>query len=394
VGSARKEFEISTEPSASNECVPARNRFAFPARRPSVDRRGTELSVPADLSKSLVIGISSRALFDLEEADAVYRTEGSKAFARYQLEREHVILKPGAGFPIVQSILDLNAKVQGHRRAEVVVMSRNSPATSLRMFHSIDYYGLDIQRAALAGGASLAPYLKAFSVDLYLSADEGDVKKALSDGIAAAAIYPTATEINPYEEIRIAFDGDAVLFSEQADLIFTEQGPEAFVEYERNHALDPLPEGPFGRLLRTLSILQKDPHFEKPPIRIALVTSRSMPAHLRVLYTLRAWNVDIDEAFFMGGVAKTEILRAFRPHIFFDDQESHCRAAADVVSTARVLRGLTQTVSVTIGEKVDDPSTVQHEITEVIDPAASPQNWVSHNVAIGTEDQESKRAQV
>jgi 5'-nucleotidase len=348
--------------------------------------------MPADLSKSLVIGISSRALFDLEEADDVHRKHGNKAYATYQLEHEEVTLAPGAGFPIVQAILDLNKKVQGHRPADVVIMSRNSPATSLRMFRSIEYYGLDIQRAVLASGAPLAPYLNAFSVDLYLSADEQDVRKALSDGIAAAVIYPTAKEISPYDEIRIAFDGDAVLFNDEADLIFNEKGAEAFFEFERIHAQDPLPEGPFGRLLRMLSILQKDPQFKKPPIRTALVTSRGMPAHLRVLYTLRAWNVEIDEAFFMGGVAKTEILRTFRPHIFFDDQESHCRAAAEVVSTGRVPSGLPHTASVIIVGEENNTSSVQQQITEVIVPVESQQIWASHRLAIGPEDQETKSA--
>jgi 5'-nucleotidase len=348
--------------------------------------------MPADLSKSLVIGVSSRALFDLEEADMFHRKHGNKAYASYQLEREDVTLAPGAGFPIVQAILDLNTKVQGHRPAEVVIMSRNSPATSIRMFRSIEYYGLDIQRAVLASRAPLAPYLKAFSVDLYLSADEQDVQKAISDGIAAAVIYPTAREISPYDEIRIAFDGDAVLFNDEADLIFKEKGAEAFFEFERTHAQDPLPDGPFGRLLRTLSILQRDAQFAKPPIRTALVTSRGMPAHLRVLYTLRAWNVEIDEAFFMGGVAKTEILRAFRPHIFFDDQEAHCRAAADVVSTGRVPRGLTSAASVIIAGEANDPSNVQQQFTEVIVPIESLENWAGHHLASGSEDEEVRSA--
>jgi 5'-nucleotidase len=147
--------------------------------------------------------------------------------------------------------------------------------------------------------------LSAFSVDLYLSADETDVRKAVESGIAAAVIYPTAKEVNPSEEIRIAFDGDAVLFSDEADRIYREEGPSAFFEHERLHAQDPLPAGPFGRLLRTLAILQNSPQFKRPPIRTALVTSRGMPAHLRVLYTLRAWNIEIDEAFFMGGVPKS-----------------------------------------------------------------------------------------
>jgi len=332
--------------------------------------------MPADLSKSLVIGISSRALFDLEEANAVFEKEHKAGYARYQLEREHEILQPGTGFPIVKAILELNKKVEGRRHAEVVIMSRNSPATSLRLFHSIDHYGLDVHSAVLSGGASLAPYLSAFSVDLYLSADETDVRKAVESGIAAAVIYPTAKEVNPSEEIRIAFDGDAVLFSDEADRIYTEEGPSAFFEHERLHAQDPLPAGPFGRLLRTLAILQNSPQFKRPPIRTALVTSRGMPAHLRVLYTLRAWNIEIDEAFFMGGVPKTGILQAFRPHIFFDDQESHCRLASPFVPTARVPSAFeTQEINVTApadpGLAIES-STESREILEAAALAAEP----------------------
>jgi 5'-nucleotidase len=293
--------------------------------------------MPADLSKSLVIGISSRALFGLEEANAVFEAQGKRGYAKHQIEREHVILPCGPGFPIVKSILELNNLAEGHRPAEVVIMSRNSPATSLRLFRSIEHYGLDIQRAVLSGGASLAPYLSAFSVDLYLSMYEDDVRKAVESGIAAAVIYPNATEVSPSQEIRIAFDGDAVLFNDEADRIYRDRGPRAFFEHEQQNAQNPLPEGPFGRLLRTLSILQRSEQSTQPPIRTALVTSRGLPAHLRVLYTLRAWDIEIDEAFFMGGVAKTEILKAFRPHIFFDDQESHCGPAAEFVPTARVL---------------------------------------------------------
>jgi 5'-nucleotidase len=293
--------------------------------------------MPVDLSHTLVIGVSSRALFDLEDANRVFDTQGVDAYARYQMERVEEVLAPGAGFPLIKALLQLNKASTGPRKAEVVIMSRNSPATSLRMFHSIRHYQLDILRAALAGGASLAQYLLAFDVDLFLSAHDEDVRAALSGGIPAARIYPTPANVaDPREQIRIAFDADAVLFSAEAERIYRERGLAAFLEHEVANAQKPLPEGPFAKLLRTLSDLQADGTFLKPPIRIAVVSARNMPAHERVIRTLLAWKVRVDEAFFMGGVSKTKVLEAFAPHIFFDDQEAHCAPAAGTVPTARV----------------------------------------------------------
>jgi 5'-nucleotidase len=298
--------------------------------------------MPVDLSQSLVIGVSSRALFDLEEANRVYVTDGVDAYARYQLEHVDEILQPGTGFPLIQAILRLNDRGgpgtgTEPRRAEVVIVSKNNPATSLRLFGAIKHHGLDIQRAILTGGAPTAPYLQSFDMDLFLSASPADVSQALSAGIAAGLIYPTPwTLADPRDQIRIAFDGDAVLFSDDSEQIFQQQGLPAFQEHETVNAHVPLAEGPFAKLLRTLSLLQGDSPAESSPIRLALVTARSMPAHERVIRTLHAWNVRIDEAFFMGGVSKTPILQTFNPHIYFDDQESHCFPASKIVPTARV----------------------------------------------------------
>jgi 5'-nucleotidase len=298
-------------------------------------------NMPADLSKSLVIGISSRALFDLEEANSIHDEQGLAAYSAFMQKNEGLPLGKGSGFDLVKAILDLNGKISGHRPCEVVIMSKNSPATSFCLFNSVAHYELEIERAVLAGGARLAPYLRAFSVDLYLSADEVDVRAAIDAKIAAAVIYPTPSQaVDPRKEIRIAFDGDAVLFSDEAERIYKDDGFEAFIEHEKQKAREQLPEGPFARLLHTLSVLQKDSHFTVPPIRTALVTARSMPSHMRVLNTLRAWDVHVDEAFFMGGVEKTEILRAFNPHIFFDDQHAHCSSASGFVSTGHVPYGV------------------------------------------------------
>ncbi|NEX60569.1 5'-nucleotidase [Noviherbaspirillum galbum] len=296
--------------------------------------------MPVSLDNLLVVGISSRALFDLETEEAIFRTQGLDAYRQHQIDNEHEILKLGAGFALVKALLRLNALTENRRFVEVVIMSRNSSETSLRIFNSIKHYGLDITRAVLSGGASLTPYLRAFNVSLFLSLHEEDVQASIDAGVAAAILYQKPENaLAELDQIRIAFDGDAVIFSDESEQIFQAQGIEAFERHERENALKPLPEGPFARLLKALSYIQT--HFRAPdgraaPIRTALVTARSSPAHERVIRTLRAWDVAIDETFFMGGVGKSEVLAAFRPHIFFDDQPGHCDRAAPLVQTGRV----------------------------------------------------------
>lgn len=290
------------------------------------------------LDDLLVIGISSRALFDLEHENRIFEGEGLNAFRLHQIANEQVILKPGVAFPLVKALLHLNT-LQKERRVEVVVMSRNSSETSLRIFNSISHYGMDITRAALTGGASLSPYLKAFQIGLFLSFDEQDVQAAINSGIAAAMLYPSQSSNENEEQIRIAFDGDAVLFSDESERIYQEQGLEAFERHEREKAIQPLAEGPFAKLLKTLAQIQQQAASKSnapPPLRTALVTARSSPAHERVIRTLRAWDIVIDETFFMGGIHKAAVLEAFRPHMFFDDQHTHCARASEVVPTARV----------------------------------------------------------
>jgi len=293
--------------------------------------------MPYDLSKYLVIGISSRALFDLSMENEIFEKEGLERYVKYQHEHEEDILTPGTGFALVKAILQLNKIAPDKRKTEVIIMSRNSADTSLRIFNSIEYYGLDITRAALVGGASLAPYLSAFNVDLFLSAAEDDVQAAIDANVAAGLIYsfPGSCDDN-IEQIRIAFDGDAVLFSEESEMIFQKEGLESFLDHEKRNARKVLPDGPFAKLLRTLSFLQLESKLGTPPIRTALVTARNSPAHERVIRTLRAWKVRVDEAFFLGGVEKSEVLKAFGAHIFFDDQDIHCTPASELVPVARV----------------------------------------------------------
>lgn len=229
-----------------------------------------------DLTKFLVIGISSRALFDLSLEDDIFMNEGLERYIEYQHEHEDDVLKPGSGFPLVRALLRLNEWFPDQRKTEVIIMSRNTADTSMRIFNSIAHYGLDITRAALTGGASLAPYLKAFDIDLFLSASEEDVQAAIDANVAAGFIYahPELYETD-IDQIRIAFDGDAVLFSDESELIYKNEGLEAFLKHEKDNARKMLPEGPFAKLLKTISYLQHDIEVDISPIRTALVTARN-----------------------------------------------------------------------------------------------------------------------
>ena len=291
-----------------------------------------------DLNQKLVVGISSRALFDLEEENKIYEEEGLEAYEAYQIAHESDILKPGTAFPLIKALHRLNDGDE--RLTEIIVLSKNSANTSLRIFRSIEEYGLDISRAALVGGAPIAPYLESFRTDLFLSADESDVQEAINANFAAGIICtPNELPIRADEEIsqiRIAFDGDAVIFSDESEKIYQTKGLAAFTEYERENAMKPLPEGPFAKLLKTISYVQKQFGETDMPIRTALVTARNAPAHERVIRTLRAWNVRIDEAFFLGGIQKSDVLKAFGAHIFFDDQSVHTDPASKMVPSARV----------------------------------------------------------
>lgn len=290
------------------------------------------------LDDKLVIGVSSRALFDLEEENRIFEEQGLEAYSKYQAEHENDILKPGTAFPLVKALQKLNAN--GRYLTEIIIMSKNSSDTSLRIFNSIEHYGLNISRAALVGGASISPYLGAFKTDLFLSANENDVQEAINANIASGIICDHSDlPINPDDEIpqiRIAFDGDAVIFSDESEKIFQAEGLTAFEEHEKMNSQNPLPEGPFAKLLKTLSLIQKQFPKDESPIRTALVTARNAPAHERVIRTLRAWDVRIDEVFFLGGVRKSDVLKAFNANIFFDDQPAHTDPASKLVPSARV----------------------------------------------------------
>jgi 5'-nucleotidase len=288
----------------------------------------------------LVVAISSRALFDLDESHRIFETQGKEAFCNYQIEREDEPLPPGVAFPLVKKLLALNHKLKGSQLVEVILLSRNSADTGLRIFNSIQTHGLEITRAAFTSGNSPYGYISPFGAHLFLSANAEDVIKALQAGYAAATICSTPPETNENEQLRIAFDGDAVLFSDEAERIYQSKGLEAFAENEKAEAKRPLSGGPFKDFLSALHRLQNLFDQGDSPIRTALVTARAAPAHERVVRTLRVWGIRIDEALFLGGMDKGAFLDAFGADIYFDDQIGHCESASEHVPTGHVPHGI------------------------------------------------------
>lgn len=286
----------------------------------------------------LVVVISSRALFDLDESHRIFEQGGEDAYSRHQIEKEDEPLAPGVAFPLAKKLLALNGPEAA--RVEVILISRNSADTGLRIFNSIRHHGLDITRAAFTRGESPYRYIGAFGAHLFLSADAGDVRKALEAGIAAATILPSATGQNTDGQLRIAFDGDAVLFSDESERIYAADGLDAFNRNEAEAKDQPLSGGPFRPFLAALHEIQSGYPANASPIRTALVTARGAPAHERVIRTLRSWGIRIDEALFLGGRDKGEFLKAFGADIFFDDQTRHCKSAANHVAAGHVPFGV------------------------------------------------------
>lgn len=293
----------------------------------------------AHAPEQLVIAISSRALFDLSESHRVFEEQGLEAYQRYQIAHEEEPLAPGDAFVLVKKLLRIN-QLLGSSRVEVILLSRNSADTGLRVFNSINHYELAITRAAFCGGDSPYRYIRAFNSHLFLSTDGGDVRHALESGIAAATILPSEVQSRVDGPLKFAFDGDAVLFSDEAEKIYKASGLEAFTASERLAANQPLSGGPFKPFLAALQKLQMEFAPGESPIRTGLFTARSAPTHERVVKTLRAWNIRIDESLFLGGRDKGEFLRAFEADVFFDDQESHCESARSHVATGHVPSGV------------------------------------------------------
>jgi 5'-nucleotidase len=298
--------------------------------------------MPVSFDGKLVVAISSRALFDLEESNRVFEEEGVEAYHRYQLARENEVLAPGIALPLVKKLLALNVRAPARPRVEVILLSRNTAETGLRIMNSIQHYGFDITRAAFTGGESTFPYVPAFDAHLFLSANGDDVRRALDAGHAAAQILPSnfGQNVQQTDELRIAFDGDAVLFSDEAERVYKQDGLDAFTASEVESAKEPLSGGPFKNFLAALHRIQSEYPADEAPLRTALVTARSAPAHERVVRTLRAWGIRIDEALFLGGLDKGPFLKAFGADIFFDDQHSHVASARKYVAAGHVPFGV------------------------------------------------------
>lgn len=294
----------------------------------------------AGFGNKLVIAISSRALFNLDESHKVYETEGLSAYSKYQIEHEDDLLEPGDAFHMVQKLLRINTLLEGEPRVEVILLSRNSADTGLRVFNSINHYGLSITRAAFSGGASPYRYISPFNCHLFLSTDAEDVRRALEQGVAAATLMASNKEHQSDTELRFAFDGDAVIFSDEAEQVFKSQGLDAFTKSETAAAKTPLSGGPFKSFLAALQSIQREFTAGECPIRTALVTARSAPAHERVIRTLRAWDIRIDESLFLGGLEKGQFLKAYGADVFFDDQQAHCESARSHVATGHVPHGI------------------------------------------------------
>jgi len=291
-------------------------------------------------AEKLVVAISSRALFDLSESHDLFEREGLEAYRGYQMARENEPLAPGIAFPLVQKLLRLNAAAPEAPRVEVILLSRNSADTGLRIFNSIERYGLEIVRAVFTGGASTSPYVNSFGAQLFLSANPETVAAALNAGIAAATILPSKAPQTASDELRIAFDGDAVIFGDESERVSQEQGIEAFHRHEMELADKPLSGGPFRGFLSALHRLQAAFPADASPIRTALVTARSAPAHKRVILTLRSWGVRLDEALFLGGRDKGPFLQAFGADLFFDDSHANVESARLHVATGHVPHGV------------------------------------------------------
>ncbi|MGA9334470.1 MAG: 5'-nucleotidase [Rudaea sp.] len=299
-----------------------------------VDNRGGD-------NGKLVVAISSRALFDLSESHELFEREGVEAYRVYQMQHENDLLEPGIAFPLVRKLLKLNQAPPAAPSVEVILLSRNSADTGLRIFNSIEHYGLDISRAAFTSGASTSPYVHSFAANLFLSANPENVARALAAGVAAATILPSKAPQKSSEQLRIAFDGDAVVFGDESERVSQEQGIEAFHRNEVENVDTPLSGGPFRGFLAALHGLQAAfPAGDASPIRTALVTARSAPAHKRVILTLRSWGVRLDEALFLGGRDKGPFLQAFGADIFFDDSHVNVESARQHVATGHVPHGV------------------------------------------------------
>jgi 5'-nucleotidase len=298
--------------------------------------------VAASLDNKLVVAISSRALFNFEEENAIFESGPPQAYMQLQLERLNQPARPGIAFSLIKKLLAFNDTAA--QRVEVVILSRNDPVSGMRIFHSGNTHAIKLERGVFTQGRSPFRYLRPLGAHLFLSANEQDVREALKEGFPAARVLTESALAgsNYPNEVRIAFDGDAVLFSDEAERVFQAEGLAAFQRHEQTKAAQPLPDGPFKPLLAALHRLQQAGTPEMQ-IRTALVTARSAPAHERAIRTLMDWDIRVDEAMFLGGLPKGEFLREFEPDFFFDDQTGHADHAARHVPSGHVASGISNT---------------------------------------------------
>ncbi len=287
--------------------------------------------MPYPIQKKLVVGISSNALFDLKKEDDIFINEGLGAYRKYQVEHREDFLKEGIAFPFISRFLNINDVYSDEKPVEVVLLSKNSPETGVRIFNSIKHYKLDISRAAFMSGKTAYEYIPAFNISLFLATDEKDVQLAMGAGYGAGRIIRTEiVDDSHIKELRVAFDFDGVIADDEAETIYKEQGIKKYYEYETEHSGDALRPGPLADFFKKISFLQKleskkeskDPTYKKI-LKTAIITARNAPAHERAINTLKEWGVSVDEMFLLGGVEKKRILDIMKPHLYFDDQLSH-----------------------------------------------------------------------
>lgn len=303
--------------------------------------------MPYALDDKLVVAVASSALFDLSESDRVYREKGEEEYRAFQRTNEAVTLGKGVAFPLIRRLLSLNGPSDADRFVEVILLSRNDPDTGLRVFKSIQHYGLDITRAAFVKGKMPFRYLRPFNAALFLSANEDDVRQAIHRGAPAGQVLPTGFVDDGHTELRIAFDFDGIIADDSSEAVFKSDGLAAFLAAEAQAAAIPMPAGPLSKFFIEVAKLQKrekqkqasDSGYESR-LRLAIVTARNAPAHERVVTTLRVWGIEVDEVFFLGGIEKARVLAEFQPHIFFDDTLSHVKGASPVAPCVHVPFGV------------------------------------------------------
>jgi 5'-nucleotidase len=308
----------------------------------------TEEIMAFPIDDKFVVAVASSALFNLEESDKVFQDKGEEEYRKYQLVNEKVILEQGVAFPLIKRLLMLNSEEPSDQPVEVILLSRNDPETGLRVFKSIEHYGLSISRAVFLAGANPFIYMEAFNASLFLSANPDDVRAAVSKGLPAAQVFPTEFVDDEEElELRIAFDFDGIIADDSSEGIFQKLGMRSFQENEKQKANEAMPAGPLIKFFREVSRLQRREWEKKqkdksyiPRIKVAIATARNAPAHERVVTTLRSLGIRVDEAFFLGGIDKGRVLKIFRPHIFFDDQVGHIEGVSSISPSAHVPFGV------------------------------------------------------